>query len=314
MYQRRISQLLEIKKKLLSIENVNSFSRVNKEHTLDIYVGLDSLSRYALLYLSNTKPSKITSSKIINVEIGKRDDDKWTISFSLNDNQYSDLFFSFCSDIVNSSNGIGNTDEGMKFICLRYEKWQKMLSKSSNDILSIESIKGLLGELCFLKEVLIPLIGCDAALKAWVGIEMADQDFLYDDKWFEIKATSSGSNTVTISSIEQLDTLGVGELVIIYLDKTSPVDERRISLNSLYLDILEVFTDERNKLEFIEKMIEFGYRLKSEYDEIVFRLSKIDRYSVQKEFPLIKRSTVPSSVVNIKYELSIASIKGYQVG
>jgi DNA mismatch endonuclease (patch repair protein) len=85
---------------------------------------------------------------------------------------------------------------------------------------------------------MIQKYGVDVALKSWSGTEHTDQDFSCDDTWYEIKSTVSGSASVKISSVEQLDTNQTGHLVIVTLDKTSEADASRLTLNSMYEMVL----------------------------------------------------------------------------
>lgn len=73
----------------------------------------------------------------------------------------------------------------------------------------------------FLRDVLIPQYGKETSLQAWMGPRMADQDFVFLDTWYEVKATTSDAEQVRISSIEQLDCAAEGTLAVLALDQTS---------------------------------------------------------------------------------------------
>ena len=46
---------------------------------------------------------------------------------------------------------------------------------------------GLIGELLFLRDEMIPTKGLDAALESWMGPEKTHKDFSYDNDWYEVK-------------------------------------------------------------------------------------------------------------------------------
>ena len=135
-------------------QGIDSFRRVDEEHPLDIYLGKDASARTSMLLISKSVPMQIYSSHLIGITIGKRTDGAWALSFSLLDNQYQDMFFHFCDDIINSTREVKDKVQGTTFVCLRYLKWQEMLKKNSSGLLSFSEIKGLIGELVFLKEFL----------------------------------------------------------------------------------------------------------------------------------------------------------------
>ena len=46
---------------------------------------------------------------------------------------------------------------------------------------------GIIGELLFLKDTMIPTFGVEKAIESWMGPEKTHKDFSFDDKWIEIK-------------------------------------------------------------------------------------------------------------------------------
>lgn len=302
---------VSLKDRLKNIIGIEIFQRVDDSHILDLYIGKDSFSQDTLLLISDTEPVNIFSAQIIQVNILKRNDGKWSLSFSLLDNNFEDLFCHFCEDMIKSSRLLADKKQGSYFICDRYVKWQNMLTKYKYGLLSETQIKGLIGELYFLKNILIPLHGEKMAVYSWIGPEKTDQDFMYKDFWYEVKSTVSGAGSIKISTIEQLDTNREGELVVIYLDKTSYADERKITLNSIYHQILDSLLDDNLKYKLNDILLNMGYCERNEYNEYLFKFSGLVRYAVNKEFPCIRRSDIPDSIINTKYELSLPSIHKY---
>ena len=298
----------DIKKRFAQIDRIESFQRVDDQHVLDLYLGVDNMSRYTLVLISQIEPSPTISSQIISVQIGVRRDNKWAISFSLVDNKYEDIFCHFCIDIIESSRTIVTVNKGAEFICLRYTKWQNMLAKFNSGLLPKSAIKGLIGELYFLKDYLIPLYGQEIAVNSWIGPEKADQDFVCGNTWYEVKSTVSGAESIKISSIEQLDMPMEGELVIVYLDKTSCTDEFRITVNQMFQDIYDSLDTEELKQKFSDILLNLGYYKTTEYDEYMYRYAKMERYKVDLNFPCIRRNILPQAVISSSYYLSISSI------
>jgi hypothetical protein len=300
-----------IKNIFSGIEGIESFRKIDENHILNLYLGIDNMSRETILLLSENRPKNLYSSQLISVQLGERRDGRWAVSFSLLNKKYMDLFCHFCHDIIESSRLLVSRQQDTEFICDRYKKWQEMLAKNKSGILSYPTIKGLIGELLFLKEKLIPMCGQEIAINSWIGPEKADQDFVCENTWYEVKSTVSGAESIRITSIEQLEMPFDGHLVVVYLDKTSYSNENKITLNSIYKDLYESLPSDSLKRRLSEILLKLGYYPRIEYDEYFFSFIKMDSYFVSNSFPCLRRVHMPSTVINAKYELSIASVTNF---
>ena len=291
---------------------IDSYTLFDVNHPLDFYLGKDSYGRDTMLLISDQEPADILATKMIDVFVDKRINGQWALYFYLKDNQYEEQFYYFVTDMLNSSRIVKNKSMGMNFVCDRYCKWQAFLKKNRLGRLSFEEIKGLFGELYYLEHDLIPLYGIKAALNAWIGPEGADQDFAINDTWYEVKTVVSGASAINISSIEQLDTQKDGNLVVIHCDKTGPVDDDGLTLNTLVNEIEEILEDLDDITLFHNLLMRVGFTLgRKDYDKYVFAVNSIDEYCVNEYFPAIRRSEVPASVINVNYTIAIASIASF---
>lgn len=293
------------------LSGTDVFQRADRDHILDLYCGIDAMSRYTLLLISRTEPESLKSSKVINVSLRRRNDGKWTISFSLVDDTYKDIFIQFCDDMIASSSVLKEPASGPRFICTRYNGWQQMLSASRGDLLSKSEIKGIIGEMLFIRDFLFPKYGKEGTLQAWLGPKMADQDFVFADTWYEVKATTSDAEHIRISSVEQLDCAMEGTLAILALDQTSGQDKQGVTVNSLYRELLSLIDEDPLKLTFSSLLLRLGFYPRSEYDEYVYQLKGMRQYRVDTDFPCLRRSNMPGSVADAVYSLTLAAIKSY---
>lgn len=291
---------------------IDSFQRVDPGHLLDLYCGYDQMRRYTLLLISSVEPKSLISSKVIDVTVGRRaTDGRWALSFSLVDNSFKDLFLQFCDDMIVASQALKDPANGAEFLCVRYIGWQEMLSASRGDLLSKSEIKGLIGEMIFLRDVLIPQYGREMSLQAWMGPKMADQDFVFPDTWYEVKATTSDAEQVRISSIEQLDCAVEGTLAVLSLDQTSAVDEQRVTANSLFWELMGDMGVDALKAAFSNLLLKMGFYPRPEYEEYVYRLNGIRQYRVDRDFPCLRRASVQAGVVNATWVLALSAIKSW---
>ena len=306
--------MADIKTIFGAINHLDTYQRVNSTHLLDLYVGNDDTARWTLLLISEYPPMKVASSRMILVKSGRRSDKKWSLSFSLVDDSYRDMFVLFCEDIIASSACISNKEKATRFVGKRYKEWREMLANAHDSLLSPEEIKGLLGEMYFLKVFLCTRYGAKEAALSWTGPRHLPQDYIIDDTWYEVKTVSSSRAEVTISSIEQLDCVKPGELVVIRADKTSVTNTDAVNLNTLYRELLAMLSDDDAREQFSTMLLHYGYYPRPEYEEeeYTFEIKATTRYAVSTDFPCIRRTNLPESITEAKYSLSIAAIDSYR--
>ena len=302
----------DIRSIIYNVKSPDSYQRVDAYNIVAWYVGIDGKSRPSLFCITHEKPCHLSPSRLVDVYVGQRKDGKYGITFSLIGEQSKDLFLHFCYDMIEHSRFVTSTERDANIICARYIQWQKAFIKNNGNILTFEEIKGLIGELIVLKDFMIPKYGEEVALKGWMGIEQTDQDFTYDDFWYESKTCVSGSASVRISSIEQLDTERLGYLAVSVLDKTSEADSERITLNSIVETVKEILKSKVLKEQLIDRLLDFGYIKDDRYDSICFRYEGTNLYRVDRSFPCIRNNQVPDATINVKYELLLASIESYK--
>lgn len=306
--------MVDIKKTLDGINHLDTYQRVDSSHLLDLYIGIDDTARWTLLLISDYQPISVTSSRMILVKVGKRSDNKWVLSFSLIDDGYKDIFILFCEDIINASASIANKEKAVRFVGARYKEWREMLANARENLLSPEEIKGLLGEMYYLKNCLAPQYGIEKAALSWTGPKHLPQDFIIDDTWYEIKTISSSRSEVSVSSIEQLDCAKSGELIVLRADKTSIANVNAINLNNLYKALVDEIPGDHEKEVFSNMLLRYGYYPRPEYEgeEYTFEVKAMQKYAVTADFPCLRRSNLPGSVTEAKYSLSIAAIAPYK--
>lgn len=306
--------MADIKTIFGAIDHLDTYQRVNGTHLLDLYVGIDDTARWTLLLISEYPPLKVSSSRMILVKSGRRPDKKWSLSFSLVDDSYKDMFVLFCEDIVSSSACIKNKEKATRYVGKRYKEWREMLANARGNLLSPAEVKGLLGEMYFLKDYLCAQYGAEKAALSWTGPKRLPQDYIIDDTWYEVKTVSSSRTEVSISSIEQLDCAKPGELVVIRADKTSVTNTDAVNLNALYKELLTMLPDDDSREQFSTMLLRYGYYPRPEYEgeEYTFEIKAMVRYAVSTDFPCIRRTNLPLSITEAKYSLALTAIDPYK--
>lgn len=287
------------------------FIRFGDNRHLSLYIGRDDDARYSFDFRGIYKPVRISSSDVIAVEQYK-DGDIYTLRFSLENSELLEYFCTFCQDLLDSVRVTNDDETAYHTLRSRYYSWRQLF-RPDNARMTEAEIMGLIGELLFLRDFMIPNRGIDIALESWTGPEKTHKDFSDQQDWFEIKAISFGKETVRISSIEQLDSDIEGTLVVYDLEKMSPSFDG-IRLNQLVNNIISLLVNTSQKEMFMDKLQLFGFDFSNENDNLVFALRNERHYRVNPDsFPRIRLSMLPDAITRVQYELLLTEIEPYKM-
>lgn len=196
------------------------FTRIGDNRNINLYIGKDENAHFSLDFRGQFNPAKIVGSKVIEVSQFTIEETLF-LRFSLLNPDLLECFSLFCYDILKSTFGIIDEETAYKQIQTRYLSW-KRLFKPNSGLLNESEIMGLIGELLYMHDYMIPMHGVDVALESWTGPEKTHKDYSLNDTWYEIKTISSGKESVRISSLEQLDSDIIGYLIVYSLERMSP--------------------------------------------------------------------------------------------
>lgn len=287
------------------------FIRFGDNRHLSIYIGRDDDARYSFDFRGKYKPVRITSSDVIAVEQYKQGD-LLTLRFSLENSDLLEYFCTFCQDLMDSVRVTSDDEAAYQTLRSRYYSWRQLF-RPDNARMTEAEIMGLIGELLFLKNYMIPERGIDVALESWMGPEKTHKDFSDQQDWFEIKTISFGKESVRISSVEQLDSDIDGTLVIYELEKMSPSFDG-IKLNQLANNIIASLQSASQREVFIDKLQLFGFDFSNEYDNLVFVLRGEHKYKVDtNNFPRIHRDMLPDAIARVQYDLLLTEIEPFKL-
>lgn len=297
----------------LSANGRNSWKLVDESHPLKLYVGIDEEGRYALEYMGSFVHNKnVKSSKLIEINHYKMSKDERSMVLSLTDTSCLREFGIFCNDLVDSTSKLSKfSKKGYETLCNLYFTWQKMF-KSHSEILREHEIKGLIGELLFLKDEMFPLWGISNSISSWTGPDASKKDFSIENTWYEIKTIEYGKKTVGISSLEQLESLVDGVLVVYQLEKMSS-GFNGITLNNLINEILHMVSLLPDKQLFIDKLHKVGFSFSDVYDEYVYDKRELSKYRVNESFPKLVKNRVPQAIAKAAYEITLSEIIKYKL-
>ncbi|WP_249267779.1 PD-(D/E)XK motif protein [Paenibacillus odorifer] len=292
----------------------NGYVRIDAEHPLEWHIGYEGINQRSLLLVTSNEPTNVESSKSILVSFAKRTDGKWALVFKLIREEQEEVYIRLCYDLIESSRNQLDTEQGIEYVLQRYSQWFKLLELQRSGLLSEPERKGLLGEMLFLKRIIEQGQTLLNSVASWVGPEGADQDFVDENGWHEIKAIGISAKTVSISSLEQLDVNNPGKLVLFLIDKTAPNGHNAFTLSSKVADLRLMLESSPAVLDlYNQKLLKYGYMDMPDYDKQWYRVGKSMSYIVDEHFPKLVKGNVQSQIAAASYQISIQAIEAWKI-
>lgn len=287
-----------------------AFKRISSTHPLDLYLGYNEQVQKTLALIIDKVDVEFQSTKLLDVKVATREDGRKIVSFSLKDNVETDIFYRLCEDIYESTKSI-NPKDAIKVVNNRWNRWLNMFKNPHLLIMNEKEIRGLIGELVFLRDFMFKKYTIEKSLVAWIGPNSSHKDIEINETWYEIKTCYQSSKTITISSIEQLDSNIDGHLCIVELEEANKYVDGCLTLNKLVSQLLKMIVDENKKKEFLDKLSSVGYAYFEEYDNYIYSCKDIKMYFVNNEFPRLKKEKLPKEIATVSYELLIPNLRPF---
>ncbi len=187
------------------------------------------------------------------------------------------------------------------------ERWRELLAKSHPRRLSEEKLKGIFGELWYLRE----LTDVDLnAIDYWVGPQGDPHDFSNGKLDIEVKTTTKKVRTFWINGINQLTPPEKG---ILYLN-TMKLEKVKSGGENIPNIIKSLKKMGINHTKLLSLLIELGYSINDNkyYKNFRYQIKENRVYVVDDNFPRItvnsfKGNILPKNVIDIVYEIDITS-------
>jgi len=289
-------------------------TRMAPEPRFDIYAGVDSSSFVLLAIGIHARPPNIaTDSSSLDYFRQQRKDGSWLMVLRLRQNGLETVFGRLCQDLVDAAEGVPDEKALVILFRERLNLWKKLFQHGGSGFLQPHEIKGLIAELLVL-EILVRDGKRDAheTVSGWAGPLGADQDFMYSDLAIEVKAIGPGAESISISSLEQLDCAFPMYLVLATLRPATPGESGAIGLNTLAAKVEGMIAESPEALGiFKERLLEARYVEHEFYETVLFEPMSISAYSVTDTFPKLVRDMVPAGIVSASYAMEIDSIAGF---
>jgi hypothetical protein len=275
----------------------------------------DAYGRFLFIYEfppSDQIPDKFPELNGIDIHLREPEDVKngnFMLLLILKDDKEWQIFLSLCNDIVASTRELKQHDQATRIILRRLQRWQEFLRRTRSGLLSEKEIKGLIGELLFIKNHLTPAFETGTAIQFWQGPEDAPQDFNVHNCAIEVKC-QMGTTTprVRISSVDQLcPQLPEMFLYVVTLGKSEEDVEGAVNLPSLINEIRDKLeADSPSDFERFNNLIyQTGYIDLEEYKQFSYIPVSEKMFSVVTGFPRICPEELSPGIEGLTYDIKL---------
>jgi hypothetical protein len=299
-----------------------SARRIDHTHPLDLFWAKDHTGHYLFIYefpALNVIPQRdlpdINGIQIIST-ISADDINLRRLIILLKEQSNWEIFISLCHDLIQASRNAQDSSSAIQIILRRLKRWQEFLKKERLDILTEEEIKGLLGELLFLKQYVMPAFGNTQSINFWQGPEGSPQDFNINNSAIEIKCHSGASpHVIKISSVDQLcPTLPEMYLMVFTLGKSTTDEKEAVNLPSLVGAIRKSLEEtSSNSIErFNDLLFMTGYKDSDRYLEFSYILANKKMYRVIDGFPRICFNQICLGIIQLSYSINLTTCEQFE--
>lgn len=294
--------------------------RADASHPLDFFRARDARGHYLLILKADELPAierpPTLAGLVIRAEkFAERPDE---LLIELVDAEQLSIFRALAADILEATRnlGAGANAEGALRTISRIERWQDLLRKRRDQLLSRQAIIGLVGELLFLRNRVMENVGPAEAIASWRGPLREEQDFAIGGWIVEIKTQlSTADQLLKISSEAQLDTSS-GPIVLVHqtLAAATRSESGAVTLNGLVAEIRTGLLESAPaSIDIFEAgMIAAGYEARAEYEAEAWLLVRSRPFEVADAFPRLVPAALPAGVQKVSYSILPSACSAFE--
>jgi hypothetical protein len=242
--------------------------------------------------------------------------DMQAVELALVDPAFAGVFDVLVSDLEETLAVPSSPQQALDRLLGRVRVWQQFFAAVDPGGLSYEKLRGLFGELWFIKEHLVGSIGMDRAITAWTGASATDQDFQFAGSAVEVKTTGTKQpQRLHIASERQLDMTGIQSLLVCHVS----VDARQGGSQTLPQLVGElrsyVSQPSATSADLEDKLLAYGYSdlHAVRYRSTGFTIREANLFEVRGEFPRIVEADLRHGVGEVRYSVAVDGLRPYAV-
>lgn len=293
--------------------------RVPDSGRVPMFWGRDIAGRFLLLIeldgdFSDQFDKVLTSVRGIEIDLRRfgRSSEQGLV-ITLDQQVNCDLFLGLCNTMIESLKPVETSGAALSVALAHIKRWKTFLAGRKGRLLTHEEVRGLFGELLFLKHLYSTDFNIQESVDAWVGPDGAHQDFQIRDIAVEVKSLSGRErNSVRISSEDQLEVVTAELYLVLYGLRELPDSEQAKSLNELVREMTADLAQPELIDLFEQRLAAVGYVEMRDYDAPKFVITSKRTFRVDKAFPRLVRSEIPDGIRRVHYELELEKLEPFE--
>lgn len=280
----------------------------------DIYVGYNKNGqRCLILDLSKHFSKKLNDIEKENLSLKFFSIEK-CLCILLNDDLFNDLFDDLILSVYSKIYQVADVDEYASLFVNHFIKWSAFFENKKQNSLSVQELKGLYGELLFLKKMIIGSdMNIDDLLKTWRGPYDEVHDFISDFIDHEVKTISHSENYIRISSEYQLQPQAGKELFLVVITVIDD-SENGQNIKDVIEEIRVRIYDKGGDISlFMNALLQKGITIANAKDyDVRWTPHMLYLYDCNNEnFPKLTRSNIPEEISGVKYKFQLNLMDKY---
>ena len=282
---------------------------VEVEHPLEIYVGSSDTGLPLVQIRSTVRPKLSEISDLVLVSRNEYNG-HWVLSLALQDTRFTEVFMRLVSHLVTTSRRGHTAGDAWVIVDGVLDEWKRLLRSRPLGVLSLEQLRGLIGEVWLLLNHFSENRTIDQVLAGWLGPLGSPQDFWFEDSGYhEAKSIGPTASHVKISSAHQLDEPGM-ELLVLHVPQVTETDSNATTLVGLVGQVTAALDDAGlTDDELLLRLKRLGVDLRHPYySDNWFRITQIQAFAVLDDFPALRHSLLPDGVERVRYSLARGAI------
>lgn len=284
--------------------------RADATHPYNFYWALDSQGQRILMFVGDSLvfDDALPNLKGVAVELSKE-----RLLLRLLDSRAEDIFRVLCCSLIERTRRASSSQSALVVLLAHLKFWQHFLGKTNAGLLTDNEIRGLFGELWFLKMELFPRFGQDC-VQFWSGPFGHPQDFAIGTAAYEVKTTLVGAPpAISISSAEQMWASGSSLYLVHFgIGEVGSNRENSQCIATLVNELRSVLSLDMQDA-FNDRLLALGYTDRIEYKYNKFEMTQARYFEVRGNFPRLLAENIPSGLKNIRYSIELAACQNFEI-
>jgi len=283
-------------------------------HPLQFFIGKTDQSAPRMVVRTSSKASLPVLSDVVLVERYEDQSGKWNLGLTLQDPRFSEVFLRLVDDVHARSASASNERVALDRVSVVFDEWRRLLKPRTSGLLTMEELRGLIGELWLVLGEFAKDRSIEAALEGWLGPMGLPQDFWYsEDGYHEAKSIGPATTRIKISSEYQLDAEHL-ELLVLLVGVADEQAPGAVNLPTLVNRALAVLSDAAaSPGPLNDRLQRLGVDVsESFYRDTWFVVKRLTSYDAGDDFPAIRATGLTEGITRLTYQIELASIERFK--